>query len=69
MVKQVSDVPGNRKRITKVFSPILKLMFSIDLFNKDFGNIVCETSISNYDMCNYKIRNFRESIQRAEIKE
>ena len=67
MVKLVAEVHGKKIRLTKIFNPILKLMFRIGLVNKVFGNLVYEQSMSDYDKANYRIRSFRESIELTEL--
>ena len=52
--------------MTKVFNPVLRLMFGVGIVNKVFGNLVYEKSMSDYDKANYRIRTFRESIELTE---
>lgn len=66
MVRLISEVHRKKIRLTKVFNPILKLMFGIGVVNKVFGNLVYEQSMSDYDKANYRIRSFRESIELTE---
>ena len=61
MVRLISEVHGKKIWMTKLFNPILKLMFGIGIVKKVFGNLVYEKSMSNYKE-NYRIRDFRESI-------
>ncbi len=44
----------------------IKLMFGIGIVNKVFGNLVYEKSMSDYDKENYRIRDYRESIELTE---
>jgi UDP-glucose 4-epimerase len=62
----ISKVHGKKIRLTKVFNPILGLMFGIGIVNKVFGNLVYEQSMSDYDKVNYRIRSFEESIELTE---
>lgn len=68
LVKTISEVHGKRIRMTKVFNPVLRLMFGIDIVNKMFGNLVYDKSISEYHKNNYQIRTFRESIEITELE-
>ena len=43
-------------------------MFGIEIVNKVFGNLVYEKSMSEYNKVNYRIRDFRESIELTENK-
>jgi nucleoside-diphosphate-sugar epimerase len=66
MVKLIAEVHGKKIRLTKVFNPILRLMFGMGVVNKVFGNLVYEQSMSDYDKVNYRIRTFEESIELTE---
>lgn len=66
MVRIIAEVHGKRILMTKLFNPILRLMFGIGVVNKVFGNLVYEKSISDYNKGNYQIRGFRESIEFTE---
>ncbi len=66
MVKLIAEVHGKKIILTKIFNPILKLMFGIGVVNKVFGNLVYEQYMSDYDKANYRIRDFRESIELTE---
>lgn len=66
LVKTIADVHGKKMMMTKVFNPVLRLMFGIGIVNKVFGNLVYEKSMSDYDKANYRIRTFRESIELTE---
>jgi hypothetical protein len=66
MVRQIAMVHGKKIWVTKIFNPILRLMFGIGVVNKVFGNLVYEQSMGDYDKVNYRIRNFRESIEMTE---
>ncbi|AFA48881.1 NAD-dependent epimerase/dehydratase family protein [Acetobacterium woodii] len=66
MVRLVAEVHGKKIKLTKIFNPILYLMSKfIGSINKAFGNLVYEQSIARYKE-NYRIRNFKESIQLTE---
>jgi len=66
LVKTIAEVHGKKIMITKLFNPVLRLMFGIGIVNKVFGNLVYEKSMSDYDKANYRIRDFRESIELTE---
>ncbi|MBV1758472.1 MAG: NAD-dependent epimerase/dehydratase family protein [Dethiosulfatibacter sp.] len=66
MVRLIAEVHEKKIMMTKVFNPILRLMFGIRVVNKVFGNLVYEKAISDYDKANYRIRTFRESIELTE---
>lgn len=66
MVRLIAEVHGKKIKLTKVFNPILKKMYGINIVNKVFGNLVYDKSISIYDKANYWVRNFRETIDMTE---
>lgn len=68
MVKTIAEVHGKKIWMTKLFNPVLRLMFGIGIVNKVFGNLVYEKSMSDYDKANYLIRDFRESIELTELE-
>lgn len=67
MVRLIAEMHGKKIWMTKVFNPILKLMFGIVIVNKVFGNLVYEQSMSDYQKENYRIRDIRESIDTTEL--
>ena len=66
LVKTIAEVHGKKTWMTRIFNPVLRLMFGIGIVNKVFGNLVYEKSMSDYDKANYRIRDFRESIELTE---
>lgn len=66
LVKMIAEVHGKRLRLTKVFNPILGLMFRISVVNKLFGNLVYEKSMSIYDEIDFQVRDLRGSIEQTE---
>jgi UDP-glucose 4-epimerase len=66
LVRTIAEVHGKKIWMTKLFNPVLRLMFGIGIVNKVFGNLVYEKSMSDYDKANYRIRDFRESIELTE---
>ena len=67
MVKMIAEVHGKKIWMTKVFNPILRLMFGISVVNKVFGNLVYEKSLSIYKQ-DYRIRDLRGSIEMTELR-
>jgi UDP-glucose 4-epimerase len=66
LVKTIAEVHGKKIWMTRIFNSVLRLMFRIGIVNKVFGNLVYEKSMSDYDKVNYRIRDFRESIELTE---
>ena len=66
LVNTIAEVHGKKIMMTKVFNPVLRLMFGMRIVNKVFGNLVYQKSISDYDKANYRIRSFKESIELTE---
>lgn len=66
LVKTIAEVHGKKIMMTKVFNPVLRLMFGIGVVNKVFGNLVYGKSMSDYDKANYRIRTFKEYIELTE---
>ena len=66
MVRLIAGVHGKKIMMTRMFNPLLRLMFGIGIVNKMFGNLVYDKSMSDYDKANYRIRSFRESIELTE---
>ena len=66
LVKTIAEVNGKKIIMTKVFNPVLRLMFGIGIVNKVFGNFVYEKSISDYNNVNYRIRDFKKSVELTE---
>lgn len=68
LVKTIARVHGKKIWITKLFNPILKLMFGkVELVDKVFGTLVYDHSISKYKDINYQIIDFNNSIRITEI--
>lgn len=68
LVKTIAEAHGNKIWVTRVFNPVLRLMFGIGIVNKVFGDLVYEKSMSDYDKANYRIRGFKESIELTELE-
>ncbi len=66
MVRLIAEVYGKKIWMTKLFNPILRLMFGMRIVKKVFGNLIYEKSMSDYDKANYRIRTFKKSIELTE---
>lgn len=66
LVKAIAEVHGKKIWMTSGMNWLIRMMFGIRLVNKVFGNLVYEKSMSEYDKANYRIRDFRESIELTE---
>ena len=69
LVKTIAEVHGKKIWMTKLFNPVIRLIFGVGIVNKVFGNLVFEKSMSDYDKSNYRIRDFRESIELTESRD
>lgn len=66
MVQLIAKAHGKQIRLTNIFNPLLNLkVLNRGIFNKVFGNLVYEKSLSDYKE-NYRIRDLRESIVATE---
>ena len=65
MVKLIAGVHGKKIWMTRVFNPVLRLMFGIGVVNKVFGNLVYDQEISKYKQ-DYRIRDLKQSIIETE---
>lgn len=66
MVKLIGSIHGKNIKLTKLFNPIIKLIFKIGVIQKVFGNLVYEQDISLYKKSTYQIRNLKETIKETE---
>lgn len=67
LVRMVAEVNGNKVIFLPGFGLILKaLVNKVTIFNKLFGNLVYDKSMSEYNGWAYCINNFEESIKRTE---
>jgi UDP-glucose 4-epimerase len=67
LVKTIADVHGKRIWMISWMNWLIRMMFGIGIVNKVFGNLVYEKSMSDYDKENYRIRDFKESIEMTEV--
>jgi nucleoside-diphosphate-sugar epimerase len=66
LVKTIAEVHGKKIWMISWMNWLIRMMFGIGIVNKVFGNLVYEKSMSDYDKANYRIRDFRESIELTE---
>jgi UDP-glucose 4-epimerase len=66
LVKTIAEVHGKKIWTISWMNWLIRMMFGIGIVNKVFGNLVYEKSMSDYDKANYRIRDFRESIELTE---
>ena len=66
MVKLIAEAHGKTIKMTRLFNPIIRLMFRIGTINKVFGNLVYDKSMSDYDKANYRVTDFKDSIFQTE---
>lgn len=67
LVRLIAQVHGKKVRLIKVFNPLIKMLETrISLFNKVFGNLVYEKSISDYKL-DYRITDLKKSIELTEL--
>jgi len=69
LVKTIANVHGKKIWMIGWMNWIIRLMFGIGIVNKVFGNLVYEKSMSDYNKANYRIRDFRESIELSESRD
>jgi UDP-glucose 4-epimerase len=66
LVRVIAEVHGKKIWMTSWMNWIIKMLYRVGVVNKVFGNLVYEKSMSDYDKANYRIRDFRESIELTE---
>lgn len=66
LVEAIAGVHGKKIYLTKMFNPIIKLLFHLDTVKKVFGNLVYEKDMSKFGF-EYQIRNFEETIKSTEL--
>jgi nucleoside-diphosphate-sugar epimerase len=66
LVKTIAEVHGKKIWMINWMNWLIRLMFGVEIVNKVFGNLIYEKSMSDYDKANYRIRDFRESIELTE---
>jgi UDP-glucose 4-epimerase len=68
LVKTIAEIHGKKMWMISWMNWLIKMMFGIGIVNKVFGNLVYEKSMSDYDKANYRIRDFKESIELTELE-
>ncbi|GIN58828.1 UDP-glucose 4-epimerase [Lederbergia ruris] len=69
MVKEIAMIHGKSIRLVTIFNPFLRVLINkSSMINKVFGNLIYEQKISKYKD-NYRVRNFRSSIEQTESRE
>lgn len=66
LVKTIAKAHNKKIKMTRVFNPIVRMMFGFGIINKVFGNLVYDKSMSEYCKANYRVRTFEESIDLTE---
>ena len=66
LVKLIAEVHGKKIYFTKMFNPVIKLLFHFDTVKKVFGNLVYEQEMSRYAF-EYQVIDFEESIKNTEL--
>lgn len=66
LVKTIADVHHHKIWMIRLFNPIIKLLFKVQIINKVFGNIVYEKKMSECQNKNYQVYNFEDSIMITE---
>lgn len=69
LVKSIAEVYDRKIILIKFQNPILYILRMFPIFNKLFGNLYYDKSMSNNDLQMYQIRNFKESIILTENRE
>ncbi|MDF2946788.1 MAG: putative UDP-sugar epimerase [Bacillales bacterium] len=66
MVRIIAETHGKKIVLTKIFNPLIKVLgMRLSIINKVFGNLVYDSSMSNYKET-YQIRNLRQTIEKTE---
>lgn len=67
LVRTIAEMDGRKICMIGLFNPLLKMMSNkITTFNKLFGNLVYDQSISDYSNWAYCVSDFEESIRKTE---
>ncbi|WP_373786796.1 NAD-dependent epimerase/dehydratase family protein [Jeotgalibaca porci] len=66
LVHTIAQVHGKKIILTRVFNPLIKLLFKIEVIHKVFGNLVYDQVMSKYEKKDYRIRTLKESIELTE---
>jgi nucleoside-diphosphate-sugar epimerase len=63
IVKVIRSVNGRKTFMTTVFNPIIRFLFGEGRVNKVFGNLAYQQSMSKYEMFDYRVKTFKESVE------
>lgn len=66
LVGKIAEAHHKKIYFTKLFNPIIRLFFGLDMVKKVFGNLVYEKEMSRYDF-EYQVIDFEESIINTEL--
>ena len=66
LVCTIARVHNKKIVLTSLFNPVIKLLVKGDFFNKIFGDLVYDQSLSKYENADYQVRTFAESIELTE---
>ncbi|MDO5397168.1 MAG: NAD-dependent epimerase, partial [bacterium] len=68
LVKTIAEINGKKIWLLNLFNPILKpLSNKVTTFNKMFGDLVYDKSMSEYAEFTYCVNDFKESIRKTEV--
>lgn len=69
LVKTVADYYNNNILFTKLANPLIQVLKNITIFNKVFGNLYYDKSMSEYKNGNYQIVDLKKSIELTESRD
>lgn len=69
LVNEIAQIHGKRILKVKIFNPVIKLFFRLNIVNKLFGNLYYEKNMSGYSKENYHVREFKKTIELTELGE
>lgn len=67
LVKTIRDVNGKNTLLTAIFNPIIKPLSNVSQFNKLFGNLMYDQSLSR-EIFDYNVVSFLDSVKKSEEK-
>lgn len=69
LVKVIANHYNHKIWLTKLINPVITPLTNITIFNKVFGNLYYEKSMSRYNKGTYQVRNLKDSIELTESKD
>jgi UDP-glucose 4-epimerase len=66
LVREIAEVHDSKIWMTKLFNPMIKMLSSIGVVNKVFGNLVYKKRISEYKE-DYRVNDLKTSIKKTEV--